>query len=118
MLRRRGVKVPIRHLNNSAGLMNFATPYEMVRSGIITYGMYPSDEVDPGLLALRPALQWLSRVTHVKTLPAGREISGRWKNMAEFGHAFHQKLLEEKDPDAEFFQSKPDRFRAACEART
>ena len=75
MLRRRGVKVPIRHLNNSAGLMNFATPYEMVRSGIITYGMYPSDEVDPRLLALRPALQWLSRVTHVKTLPAGREIS-------------------------------------------
>ena len=75
MLRRRGVKVPIRHLNNSAGLMNFATPYEMVRSGIITYGMYPSDEVDPGRLALRPALQWLSRVTHVKTLPAGREIS-------------------------------------------
>ena len=75
MLCVRGVKIPIRHLNNSAGLMNFATPYEMVRSGIITYGMYPSDEVDPGLLALRPALQWLSRVTHVKTLPAGREIS-------------------------------------------
>ena len=75
MLRVRGVKIPIRHLNNSAGLMNFATPYEMVRSGIITYGMYPSDEVAPGLLALRPALQWLSRVTHVKTLPAGREIS-------------------------------------------
>ena len=75
MLRRRGVKIPIRHLNNSAGLMNFATPYEMVRSGIITYGMYPSDEVDPSLLPLRPALQWLSRVTHVKTLPAGREIS-------------------------------------------
>ena len=75
MLRKRGVEIPIRHLNNSAGLMNFATPYEMVRSGIITYGMYPSDEVDPGLLTLRPALQWLSRVTHVKTLPAGREIS-------------------------------------------
>ena len=75
MLRLRGVNIPIRHLNNSAGLMNFATPYEMVRSGIITYGMYPSDEVDPSLLSLRPALQWLSRVTHVKTLPAGREIS-------------------------------------------
>ena len=75
MLRQRGLKIPIRHLNNSAGLMNFATPYEMVRSGIITYGMYPSDEVDPGLLNIRPALQWLSRVTHVKTLPAGREIS-------------------------------------------
>ena len=75
MLQKRGVKIPIRHLNNSAGLMNFKTPYEMVRSGIITYGMYPSDEVDKGLLSLRPALQWLSRVSHVKTLPAGREIS-------------------------------------------
>ena len=75
MLRRRGVEIPIRHLNNSAGLMNFATPYEMVRSGIITSGMYPSGEVDPGLLPLRPALRWLSRVSHVKVLPAGREIS-------------------------------------------
>ena len=75
MLRKRGVNIPIRHLNNSAGLMNFKTPYEMARSGIITYGLYPSDEVDPGLLSLRPALQWLSRVSHVKTLPAGREIS-------------------------------------------
>ena len=75
MLRQRGVNVRSRHLNNSAGLMNFPTPYEMVRSGIITYGMYPSDEVDKRLLALRPALRWLSRVTHVKVLPAGREIS-------------------------------------------
>ena len=75
MLQKRGIRIPIRHLNNSAGLMNFRTPYEMVRSGIITYGMYPSDQVDPGLLKLRPALRWLSRVTHVKTLPAGREIS-------------------------------------------
>lgn len=75
MLQKRGVNIPIRHLNNSAGLMNFKTPYEMARSGIITYGMYPSDEVDQSLLSLRPALQWLSRVSHVKTLPAGREIS-------------------------------------------
>lgn len=75
MLRKRGLSIPIRHLNNSAGLMNFKTPYEMARSGIITYGLYPSDEVDPGLLSLRSALQWLSRVSHVKTLPAGREIS-------------------------------------------
>ena len=75
MLKARGVHIPIRHLDNSAGLMNFGRHYEMVRSGIVTYGMYPSDEVSPDLLALKPALQWLSRVTHVKTLPAGREIS-------------------------------------------
>ena len=75
MLRERGVEVPLRHLDNSAGLMNFTDHYEMVRSGIVTYGMYPSDEVDPGLLDLKPALQWRSRVTHIKMLPPGREIS-------------------------------------------
>ena len=75
MLKDRGVSVAIRHLDNSAGLMNFHRHYEMVRSGIITYGMYPSTEVSPDLLSLKPALQWLSRVTHVKTLPPGQAIS-------------------------------------------
>ena len=75
MLTARGVSVSIRHLDNSAGLMNFPNHYEMVRSGIITYGMYPSEEVSPEKLKLEPALQFLSRVTHVKLLPAGREIS-------------------------------------------
>jgi len=75
MLKERGVHIPIRHLDNSAGLMNFNCHYEMVRSGIVTYGMYPSDEISPDLLELKPALQWLSRITHVKALPAGREIS-------------------------------------------
>ena len=74
-LKKRGIHIPIRHLDNSAGLMNFDRHYEMVRSGIVTYGMYPSEEVSPDLLELEPALQFLSRITHVKTLPAGREIS-------------------------------------------
>ncbi len=75
MLKERGLHIPIRHLDNSAGLMNFSRHYEMVRSGIVTYGMYPSSEVAPSLLPLRPALQWLSRVTHVKRLPPGCPIS-------------------------------------------
>jgi alanine racemase len=74
-LEQRGVQIPLYHMDNSAGLMNFDGHYGMVRSGIITYGMYPSTEVDPQLLAIRPALQWLSRVAHVKTLPAGCPIS-------------------------------------------
>ena len=74
-LRERGISIPLRHLNNSAGLMNFETHYDMVRSGIITYGLYPSDEVSPDLLPLKPAMSFHSRVSHVKTLPAGREIS-------------------------------------------
>ena len=75
MLRQRGVEIPLRHLDNSAGLMNFTNHYEMVRSGIVTYGMYPSDEVSPDLLDLQPALQWRSRVSHIKVLEPGREIS-------------------------------------------
>lgn len=75
MLRIRGVHIPLRHLDNSAGIMAFGAHYEMVRAGIITYGLYPSAEVDTAPVPLQPALSWYSRITHVKTLEAGREIS-------------------------------------------
>lgn len=75
LLKQRGLEIPIRHMNNSAGLMNFTDQYDMVRCGIVTYGLYPSPEVDPKLLPLKPALSWHSHVSHVKTLPAGREVS-------------------------------------------
>ena len=45
-----------------------------------------------------------------------RFISGRFKNMADFGRAFHQNLLEERDPNAELFQSRTEDFRKACVA--
>ena len=75
MLRDRGVDVKIRHMDNSAGIMNFYNHYGLVRAGIVTYGMYPSKDVNPVDLPLQPALSWSSRVTCVKTLEAGREIS-------------------------------------------
>ena len=75
MLKERGVTVTLRHMDNSAGVLNFDQHYEMVRSGIITYGMYPSADVPSHQLPVRPALQWHSRVTHVKTLEPGRAIS-------------------------------------------
>lgn len=75
MLKARGIHIPIRHMNNSAGIMNFPADHEMVRSGIVNYGMYPSDEVDPAKLPIRPVVEWLTRVAYVKELPAGRKIS-------------------------------------------
>ncbi|MBR2937895.1 MAG: alanine racemase [Oscillospiraceae bacterium] len=75
MLKARGVQVKLRHLSNSAGCMNFDGHYEMVRAGIVLYGLYPSDEVDTSRLPLRPALQWRSRISHIKTLEPGRQIS-------------------------------------------
>ncbi len=75
MLRERGVEVPLRHLDNSAGILNFGCSWEIVRAGIVLYGMYPSDAVDQKLLPLKPAMSWHSRVSHVKQLEPGREIS-------------------------------------------
>lgn len=85
MLKNRGVNVEIRHLNNSAGIMVFDNYFDMVRSGIITYGLYPSEEVDKSLLNIEPALQWKTHISHIKTLPAGREISygGTYKTTAD-----------------------------------
>ena len=75
MLQERGVQVKLRHMNNSAGIINFENHYDLARAGIILYGMYPSSEVEKEKLDIRPALEWNSRITHVKTLEPGREIS-------------------------------------------
>ena len=46
-----------------------------------------------------------------------RFLSGKWKNMTDFGLMFHRNLLENRrDPWAERFQAHPEAFRAACEA--
>ena len=75
MLAKLGVEIPVRHMNNSAGIINFPGQQDMVRSGIVQYGMYPSDEVEKGLLPVKPVMEWIAKVVYVKTLPAGRQIS-------------------------------------------
>lgn len=75
LLEQRGLEIPIKHLNNSAGIMRLGGSFNMVRAGIILYGLYPSEEVDKSLLPLQPVLRWVARVSHVKTLEPGREIS-------------------------------------------
>ena len=46
---------------------------------------------------------------------AERCICGRWKNMRDFGHGFHQQMLEQRDSWADFFQENPGLFAKACE---
>lgn len=75
MLSDREVEIPIKHLNNSAGIMNFDEHFDMCRMGIITYGLYPSDEVDKGILDLEPIMSWHTKVAHIKDLEPNREIS-------------------------------------------
>ena len=75
MLEDRGIEIPIKHINNSAGIMVFDEMFDMVRSGIITYGLYPSDDVDESLIDIKAAMEWKSHISHIKTLEKGREIS-------------------------------------------
>jgi alanine racemase len=48
---------------------------DMVRTGIILYGLYPSDHVDKERLKLKQAMELKARVSHVKILPRGYGVS-------------------------------------------
>ncbi len=74
LLEERGVEIPIKHICNSAGTMDFTKQYDMCRLGIALYGLYPSDEMDTEKVTLRPAMEVISHVVHVKTVPAGFKI--------------------------------------------
>ena len=74
LLRQRDVHPEIVHLSNSAGIMNFSSHYSMVRAGIVLHGIYPSAEVEPGKLPIRPTLSWHSHIAYLQDLPAGRQI--------------------------------------------
>ena len=53
--------------------------FRSVRSGLITYGLYPAPHLR-NRLYLRPALQVKARITQVKSIPAGTGVS--------YGHRF------------------------------
>ncbi|MBQ9599611.1 MAG: alanine racemase [Clostridia bacterium] len=75
-LKEKGLDIPIKHICNSAGIMMYPEMHlDMVRPGVILYGMYPSDEVDKSRLDLKPAMTLKSTVTHIKDVPAGRGVS-------------------------------------------
>lgn len=75
-LLKEGIDIPLKHTLNSAGIMEFNHhSYDMVRSGIITYGMYPSEEVDKTKIHLEPAFTLKTHVGHVHYVEAGRGIS-------------------------------------------
>lgn len=76
MLRDRGFKPKLLHLDNSAGIIEMQDSfYGMVRAGIIMYGLYPSDEVVKEVFPLRPVMELITHISHIKTLPPDRGIS-------------------------------------------
>lgn len=76
LLEHEGIHIPIRHLSNSAGVIEFPeAEYEMVRCGILTYGIYPSEYVNHDNIGLIPAMELKSHVINIKEVPAGTGIS-------------------------------------------
>ncbi len=73
---RRGLPPPpLRHMANSAALARFPQAhFDMVRAGLLLYGVYPSADV-PRAVAVRPALSWKSRVVYFKVVRPGHPVS-------------------------------------------
>ena len=75
-LEERGIHIPLKHSSNSAAIMDLNETYlDGVRPGIITYGYYPSDEVQLEKLKLKPALTLKTNVVHLKKLKEDMYVS-------------------------------------------
>jgi alanine racemase len=75
-LEARGVEIPLKHVSNSAAIIDFPEySLDMVRPGIMLYGFYPSPHVDHGRVSLRPAMTLKAKASHVKEVPESAGIS-------------------------------------------
>ncbi len=76
------VGIDVRHMANSAAVLDLPdSHFDAARPGIAIYGLAPSPEVrNPRVHDLQPVLEWKTRVTFLKEVPAGTGLS--------YGHAF------------------------------
>ncbi len=67
--------MPIRHMANSPAILQLPESYyDMVRPGIMLYGVYPTSEIARTVPVL-PALAWKSRVVYFKVVNPGHPVS-------------------------------------------
>ncbi|WP_345735921.1 alanine racemase [Prosthecobacter algae] len=72
---KRSLPMPLRHIANSAGILQMPESHlDLVRPGILLYGVYPSHECQQ-TVAVRPALTWKSRVAYFKVVQPGHPVS-------------------------------------------
>ena len=75
MLEERNVEIPIKHIANSATIIEMPEYYfDMVRPGIILSGFYPSDEVDTEKYIFKICVTLKAKVANVKTIDAGEGV--------------------------------------------
>ncbi len=70
----RDVNIPIKHLYNSAAVVSFGSRYDMVRMGIVLYGINPFDH-ETEIPDLWPAMTVKTHVIHIHTVEEGEGVS-------------------------------------------
>jgi len=76
---RNKLKTPLRHIANSGAVLQLPESHlDMVRPGILLYGVYPSSEVAKNIL-VKPVLAWKSRVVYFKVVQPGSGVSYGWR---------------------------------------
>ena len=79
---KRGLKPPQRHMANSGGILQLPESHlDLVRPGIMLYGVYPSRETKQTVV-VTPALSWKSQVVFFKVVQPGNPVSygGTWSS--------------------------------------
>jgi alanine racemase len=79
---KRGLQPPQRHIANSGGILQLPESHlDLVRPGIMLYGVYPAKEVRQTVV-LQPALRWQSQVVFFKVVQPGNPVSygGTWRS--------------------------------------
>ena len=74
-LEKKGISIPYKHAANSIAAVNFKRSHlNLIRPGLIIYGMYPKRGFER-LLKLKPAMALKTRIVFLKKVPPGRSIS-------------------------------------------
>ncbi len=74
-LKASGIEIPLLHAANSAAVIDFLPAYfNLVRPGIMLYGVLPDESLAPRL-ALKPVMRVMTRIIQLKKVPAGSSIS-------------------------------------------
>ena len=72
--KKKSVKPPIRHIANSGAILQLPEAnFDMVRPGIMLFGVYPSNKVKK-TIDVKPALSWKSLVVYFKVIKAGNAV--------------------------------------------
>ena len=79
-----GYQIPMKHTSNSAGIIDLKEAnLDLVRAGIILYGLWPSDEVSKTAVCLKPALSLYSTIVYIKDIQEGTAVSYGGKFVAD-----------------------------------